>query len=292
MYVEHPKAITPPDDTVIWRYMTFAQFVNILETKTLWFSRIKNFEDPWEGARTIPFLRALKERLPTLVGKEPKELLREIANRLNTANDSNAAEIVRELKAMNWETTSAEDLYNHFCFVGFHESNAINCWHASQHESLAMWNYYCKGPGSVAIKSSVEKIKKAFTFTQHPVIIGKVQYFDNYSDETVCENTLPYILRKPLSYSFESEVRLITTPVLAAINGTSEMINNDGAAVFANIKELVDEIYTHPKCQEWEYDLLNKLLTRVGLESITVMKSFLSTKPQDYVLEPKSKLGS
>jgi len=47
-----PHLITPPDETIIWRYMDFARFMQILETKTLWFARADQFEDPLEGTFT------------------------------------------------------------------------------------------------------------------------------------------------------------------------------------------------------------------------------------------------
>jgi len=41
---------TPLDDTIIWRYMNFTQFVAMLEKRALFFRRIDLFEDPFEGS--------------------------------------------------------------------------------------------------------------------------------------------------------------------------------------------------------------------------------------------------
>jgi hypothetical protein len=38
-YEKHPIYLTPPDDTVIWRYMDFARFVQLLDFRELWFAR-------------------------------------------------------------------------------------------------------------------------------------------------------------------------------------------------------------------------------------------------------------
>jgi hypothetical protein len=48
----HPDLTTPPGATILWRYMDFAKFVHMIETKTLWFSRQDQFEDPLEGTYT------------------------------------------------------------------------------------------------------------------------------------------------------------------------------------------------------------------------------------------------
>ena len=49
MYKE-VDGITPPDDRdTLWRYMSLEKFVNMLETKSLFFTRADKFEDPFEG---------------------------------------------------------------------------------------------------------------------------------------------------------------------------------------------------------------------------------------------------
>jgi hypothetical protein len=51
MYVEHPH-FRPPEDlnTSIWRYMSFLQFVWMIATQKLFFVRVDQLEDPWEGS--------------------------------------------------------------------------------------------------------------------------------------------------------------------------------------------------------------------------------------------------
>jgi len=64
-YEEHPRAHTPPDETVVWRYMDFAKFVDLLETSNLWFSRADLLDDPREGDLTeleLTQLRAAASR--------------------------------------------------------------------------------------------------------------------------------------------------------------------------------------------------------------------------------------
>src|ERR1035441_7707637 len=51
-FESHPELITPPDDTVLWRYMDFARFVHLIDSQTLRFPRTDQFEDPLEGTYT------------------------------------------------------------------------------------------------------------------------------------------------------------------------------------------------------------------------------------------------
>jgi hypothetical protein len=51
-YEFHANLRTPPNDTVLWRYMDFAKFIQMIESKSLWFTRLDQLEDPLEGGHT------------------------------------------------------------------------------------------------------------------------------------------------------------------------------------------------------------------------------------------------
>ena len=48
-YLEHPNAITPGPDTVIWRYMDLPKFLMLLEYRALYFSLLSELDDKWEA---------------------------------------------------------------------------------------------------------------------------------------------------------------------------------------------------------------------------------------------------
>ncbi len=62
-YEFHPDLTTPPKRTVLWRYMDFAKFVEMLESRTLWFVRIDLLEDPLEGTHTDAELAGIRKHL-------------------------------------------------------------------------------------------------------------------------------------------------------------------------------------------------------------------------------------
>lgn len=62
-YNFHPDLRTPPKRSVLWRYMDFAKFVETLESRTLWFARLDQLEDPLEGTHTDAELSGLRKRL-------------------------------------------------------------------------------------------------------------------------------------------------------------------------------------------------------------------------------------
>lgn len=62
-YEFHPNLTTPPKGTVLWRYMDFAKFVEMMESGTLWFVRIDQLEDPLEGTHTDAELAGIRKHL-------------------------------------------------------------------------------------------------------------------------------------------------------------------------------------------------------------------------------------
>jgi hypothetical protein len=61
-YEEHPKTQTLPDEVIVWRYMDFVKFVDLLERSSLWFTRAdKLLNDPREGDLTEMELSQFRE---------------------------------------------------------------------------------------------------------------------------------------------------------------------------------------------------------------------------------------
>jgi hypothetical protein len=56
LWMRRRLAINSPDalDHELWRYMDFPKFVSMLQQKALWFTRLDQFPDPYEGRLTKP----------------------------------------------------------------------------------------------------------------------------------------------------------------------------------------------------------------------------------------------
>ncbi len=59
-YEAHPNFVTPLDDTVVWRYVDFTKFIDLLENSRLWFARADLLDDPREGDLTEAELSQLR----------------------------------------------------------------------------------------------------------------------------------------------------------------------------------------------------------------------------------------
>ena len=175
MYQKHLVCTPPPEYAVLWRYMDFTKYVSLLATRSLFFVRVDELEDPFEGSlspRNVALRRLIYEDMADSEGEAIVNLI---------------GEAYRQSR----------------------HSYLVNCWHENNRESDFMWKLYAKGNGGVAIKSTFESLKRCFT-CEAPVYIGQVKYID-YEEEFVPEgNTLTPSLYKRKSFGHEREVRALT----------------------------------------------------------------------------------
>lgn len=117
--------MTLQPSTPVWRYMSFAKYVYLLQTKQLWLSNAKFFDDKWEGM-------FIGQQLNTIVNNRPASVSAE--DTLESAKD-----LVTKLKKQAY----------------------INCWTASEDESHALWRLYCHTAEGVAIQTTLDRLQKS-----------------------------------------------------------------------------------------------------------------------------------
>lgn len=206
MYQCHKYFDTPPDKTLVYRYMSFAKFVYLLQYKELYFARLDHLDDEMEGIIDDFSLQ---------------DKSRESYLRIN---------------------------------------KYVNCWHINEHESEAMWKLYgAVRSESIAVKSSVGRIKTAIANDPIPTMIGKIDYdkdLQKLNDE-VLHNFYPQVLYKRKIFEHEKELRLC---VSSPLNANPPQFKNG----LPNIKDtrklsrlIVDE-QLYPK----------KILVKVDLSSL------------------------
>ena len=137
------EGITPPkDEDALWRYMSLEKFVNILKTKSLFFTRADKFDDPFEGF------------IPPEIRDSYENSVRRVA-----PDES----VVKLLIKVN------EDSRKYVM---------CNCWHQNKVESMAMWDKYHMRNSGIAIKTTMRDLKNSLSDSKD-VFIGEVEYFYN-----------------------------------------------------------------------------------------------------------------
>ena len=62
MYEKHPVFTAPTNENIkIWRYMDFTKFLSFIDKKTLFFTRVDQLEDKFEGRFTKYFFNPESE---------------------------------------------------------------------------------------------------------------------------------------------------------------------------------------------------------------------------------------
>jgi len=86
----------------------------------------------------------------------------------------------------------------------------VNCWHESRIESMAMWDLYGRGVGSVALRSTVGNLKTALSSADREFYLSRTKYLDWERGSSFPNNLFGMFVRKADAYKHEQEVRLLT----------------------------------------------------------------------------------
>ena len=223
----------------LWRYMDFTKFVSMLASKQLFFCRSDLFEDPFEGS----YSKANVELRPHVYKDMPKDQLTHMSNFSKWARE--------------W--------------------TYINCWHANEHESAAMWKLYAQTNEAVAIETDYETLA---TVLPNNVFIGLVNYID-YETEWLPEgNTFYPFTHKRKSFEHEREVRTVIQdlPIINDAIAVGSKNSLSGSSVDVDIHALIKCVHVSPTAPAWFQKLTEQATAQFGF-SFNVKKSNLYAEP-------------
>ncbi len=244
MYSVHPKLKIPTDNTIIWRYHTFTEFIAMLTEEALFFCRLDQLHDHWEGVY-------------------PKGMLDWWAKNLN--NSSSFRGGASGLKSFLIEKV----IPSHF----------INSWYISEYESDAMWRLYGHKSEGIAIKSTIGKLKQVLQKGPEDIRIGTVEYID-YNQwappEVIGEKKTLYSIEpffwKRLSFQHENELRTL-------LKQDCSEENKNGINLKVDLRELIGSVYLFPDSKDWFLRLVRKLIDKFGYEDLEIKRSSFGERP-------------
>ena len=229
----------PYDGSVkIWRYLDLPRLIDLLQTRSLHFARVSSLdEDSFEGSFTKGNLNLLRRELAAI--KTNKE-------------GTTTEEYIR--KTLEMIIRSGKD----FAY--------INCWHASNAESVALWKQYGTEAGAIAIQSTYEKLAGAFpSDPEKTVYMGMIQYknytnpneYINFPSNSV--NSISLLFHKRIEYQHEKEVR--------ALMFLSPKITNDqdGIKIGIDVDKAIEEIRMRPRTPKWITEVVANLIKKYDL---------------------------
>jgi hypothetical protein len=215
----------------IWRYMALDKFIDLLETKSLFFTRIDKFNDPFEG---YLYPEYYTKRYVNLSEEESKSAKKESLHYIN----SNITKVY------------------------------ANCWHANKYESEAMWKIYGGNNLSIAIKTTISSLISSFgnllnKNKRQETCSGLVNYIGPNDGKFVIADIADYALHKRKAFEHEKEYRLI------CINNART--RKPGFGLPINFDDLVKSIYISPLSSPWQQEVVRKILKKYNkdIEPIT-----------------------
>jgi hypothetical protein len=229
-----PVFTAPPGSSRLWRYLDFAKYVSLLETKSLHFARSDLLGDSFEGSTPSVDREAFRATLDALApGDAPN---REDAIAKGTESHSTA----RKLMTNN---------------------TYINCWHMSEHEQAAMWRIYAEN--GLAIRTTFDRFTSSLDYPE-PIYAGLVRYINYSSDSVGNGGMFGNFMHKRLSFESEREVRAVLW------HGDKESwfeLEGHPAGVYVPVDPelLVEHVFVTPKAPSWFLDLVEAVSQRYGL---------------------------
>jgi hypothetical protein len=159
------------------------------------------------------------------------------------------------------------------------ESVLVNCWHANEHESAAMWRIYLKSDEGVAIQATVERLESAFDSAAEGLYIGAVRYQDDERDSGLGRSELAPFFCKRKAFEYEREVRLAKRA--GKDRGTG------GHYIACDLDRLIERVVVSPTAPAWFADLVRSVTHRYGFD-LRIEDSELGREPPS---REKSKRG-
>lgn len=248
---DHPSTRQPQDTNgLLWRYMSFAKYCHLLQTRSLWFAQLKLLSDPHEGrwsAKSQGVLADWYRSLPPPIHGKP-EAPEKWATGLLQINAS---------IARHW----------HYA----------NCWCMKPSESVALWTAFAAIEGCVCIRTTYTRLAAVLPEMVH---LGCVEYRD-YSNEIMDQgNIFAGVMSKRTHFREESEVRAVYP--LCCDPGVPHPDEIEkapmGIAVPVQIEELILDVRVAPNSPEWIRACIEGITRKAGCD-FPVVRSQLDEVP-------------
>jgi len=161
----------------------------------------------------------------------------------------------------------------------------LNCWHVSDHESVAMWKMYAVSHEAVAIRSTYERLH---TSMPEECYIGEVAYIDYREQYVDVSNSYNVIMTKRRSFAHERELRAIITEEIPSTEtdddgfpsiSLSAQNPHRGRHVKVELTSLIEQIVVAPTSPNWFLSLVQGAAIDSGFDASDVVRSDLDQLP-------------
>lgn len=159
----------------------------------------------------------------------------------------------------------------------------VNCWHASKHESAAMWKIYGTPGAGIALITNGARIEQALSSNSKSLYLGAINYVDPSVVQIGTSNSLDAIMSKRLSYAYEQEVRLVYWDTDSMHDPLEKFSWNDstmqfddiiedkspikdGIALDCDVDTLIDRAIISPYAPTWYLPMIMRLRDHLSFQ--------------------------
>lgn len=255
MFVEHPEINSGiKDNAKLWRYMDFAKLVSLISSQSLYFCRTDKFKDVFEGKLIGFTVEDMYKSLEKIVSNE--YIVEGGILKFDGAAKGSILTKAEEFTEQIYKFSELE-----------RESTFINCWHLNEYESAAMWELYLKSNEGIAIQTTFDRLKLSLNVCKEEIYIGKVKYIDYTTQKNFFGNGFSPFFTKRISFSHESEVRLLYSASLD--HNYKKDIDKDiyGKNMKVDLTELIECIYVSPDAPLWFVEVVKAVIKKFNIEA-------------------------
>ena len=254
--------------TIIQRYIDLTKFESLIQTSSLYLSKMSAFGDHLEGGLTARNFFSTSNAASiidlALNGSWPTASKTE-AERI-TQNEQRES-IQKRLSQKQFHTPfgsySSDDAER--LFPACRDWLYVNCWHNSDHECAAMWKIFSHDNNSLCIFSTTERLKAAITPDKicKRLEIQQVEYIDHAID-IFPDNPLAPFISKSKPYSFEREIRVISwDPEINLSNSPNN--KESGLLLLVDLTKLIEKVIISPYADSLFKTKVEDLCKNAGL---------------------------
>lgn len=230
-----------PDD-MLWRYMPFDRFREVVETSALFFVRLSTY---------------VREGMDDHEGASPRLV-------------PDALEAVAAQNGQLEQYKADQEKYGILKL----QTVLVNCWHKREHEEDWMWNSYGHGREAVAIVTRLDSLIDAMP--EH-VTVGHVEYADFATEPTFYANIFSRAFMKRRVHRADLEVRAVMQDADLLRTGWGREVADKGLSVHANLERLIEAVVVREAAL---LEPTKQLLTEAGLGKVPVRLSELLDIPR------------
>lgn len=253
--------IIQPNEKYLWKFIDLYKFIKLLKTRELYFSCLNDFDDLYEFT-SEDFILKLKEafriaEIPS-TSRNP-----EIGKEVYIQKEHDFLYLLERLKTYRMD-------------------RFVNCFYASDFESLAMWQLY-SGIQGVAIrfdsKSLLDYIENLYSknlsenYSLHGNYVDyrnviNIDFYDEFANPTKPDITFsPFV--KDIMYKHENEYRILIT--------RHNSIDEKPIININNWSDIDFEIFVFADLEYWKVQTIQDLLSDYDLRK-TLIESQIITK--------------